>query len=213
MLRLGLTMRCARAEGYDEPRDALARDWQDFMAFALPEARWLPIPNIGAEAAAYADDLGLEGVIFTGGDDLGAEPRRDATEQALAGYLEAHGLPAFGVCRGLQFLQVAAGGTLAAEPLDGHVATRHRLRLVDGAGRPGASIEVNSYHRNGVRLEALARPYQALAVTDDGLVEAFRDEARRCLAVMWHPERERPFSAFDRRLVRDLFLTRLGVVA
>ena len=47
-------MRVDIAARYDEPRDALAQSWAAFMADALPLARWMPIPNIGAEAGQYA---------------------------------------------------------------------------------------------------------------------------------------------------------------
>lgn len=83
-LRIGVTMREVHPHGYDEPRDALARNWGNFLGFVLPEVPWLPIPNLGGErAVAFCDQWRLNGLILTGGEDIGVSPMRDETEQAL----------------------------------------------------------------------------------------------------------------------------------
>jgi glycerol kinase len=67
-LRVGLTMREVHPSGYDEPRDALARAWGKFMREALPEAAWMPFPNVGSDLAPhYCDRWGLNALILTGG--------------------------------------------------------------------------------------------------------------------------------------------------
>ena len=69
--RLGLTMRVTDAVGYNEPRDSLAQDWAAFMAVVLPEAIWLPIPNLGTEVGRFVNEWELDGFILTGGNDVG----------------------------------------------------------------------------------------------------------------------------------------------
>ena len=207
-LRVGLTMRQADALDYAEPRDALARDWWAFMAFALPEARCLAIPNLGADTVAFAEDWRIDAVVLTGGDDLGRSPERDASERALLDWCAATGRPVFGVCRGLQLLHDHHGGRLAPIGSSAHVARRHALTLAPSWARAlagAAAIEVNSDHQVGIRHDALTPPWAAFAETDDGWVEGLRHAARPQTGVMWHPERERPYRAFDRRLLRDSF--------
>ncbi|MGH8661183.1 MAG: gamma-glutamyl-gamma-aminobutyrate hydrolase family protein [Burkholderiales bacterium] len=206
--RLGVTMRQAPAQGYRELRDALARDWHAFLAAALPEVAWTPIPNVGAAARRFADSWGLDGLVLTGGEDVGKVAARDRTEAELLDRFLKRRQPVLGVCRGLQFMQRHFGGPLARIPGDAHVARRHPVELIGRSipvtGRRG-SLSVNSYHGIGIRQDDLAAPFRAFAISADGFVEGAVVPGAAIVGVMWHPERERPFKSFDRALVRWLF--------
>jgi putative glutamine amidotransferase len=138
-------------------------------------------------------------------DDPG-DPRRDEVALTLAGRMIEAGRPVFGICRGLQELNVLFGGTLATQdPADHHRAVegetayaelfehRHDVDLAPGGVLAATTAErrltVNSVHRQGVDRLGGGLRVEALAC-DDGLVEAF--SARPCggqvLAVQWHPE-------------------------
>lgn len=197
-LRLGVTMREVRNPSTGELRDAVAASWNDFLAWALPEAVWMPLPNAGEGAVQSLEAFGLNALILTGGDDLGASERRDRTERALLEACRAHGLPVFGVCRGAQLMWDTLGGRLV--PVEGHVAQRHALNHTDGA--TAKAPDVNSYHRWGLPGEAIPAHLTPLAFAPDGSVESFAFPARRWTAVMWHPERETPFQPHDRVLLR-----------
>ncbi len=204
-LRLGITMREAAADGYYEPRDALARDWARYMTQALPEAAWLPIPNLGEDAVEFCERWQIDGLILSGGEDPGAAPARDATEQALLRSFIAAGRPILAVCRGLQMLWSHYGGELA--PIEGHVATRHEVKLFseDWQRLIGKSrLTVNSFHAKG--LSGTAPPgLVVIATTDNESIEALWRPQARMLGVMWHPERESSVTAFDRALARWVF--------
>ena len=86
MKRIGLTMRVVAAQGYAEERDALAWDWHRFLATVFPDACWLSIPNLGNRVDDYVREWRIDGLILTGGNDLGSAPLRDMTEKALLGY-------------------------------------------------------------------------------------------------------------------------------
>jgi len=195
----------AQAQGYSETRDALARDWVTFLAAALPEPRWMPVPNLGAAAVEYARDWELDGLILTGGDDLGSDPLRDLTERALLKDFLSRGLPILGVCRGLQLFQTHFGGVL--QPCDDqvHVATRHTIRLVDPPIGEPAERTVNSFHTLGIVASTVPPPLRVLACSGDGLVEALWCAQPRLLGLMWHPEREAQPEVRDRQLIRWLF--------
>lgn len=186
-------------------------------ADALLRVGTLPflLPNLDpATADAYLD--AADGVVLTGGcdvdpayfgqdpaPDLGVvDPQRDAFELALYRGARERGLPVLGICRGVQVMAVAAGGSLhqhlpACDGLHGHEqAARegrawHALRLAPGSRLAAAfgaeRVRVNSYHHQGVD-----RPGEGLAPvawSADGLVEAVeaRDGAF-ALGVQWHPE-------------------------
>jgi putative glutamine amidotransferase len=161
----------------------------------------------------------LAGVLFTGGGDVHpdryqAEPHplisdvdedRDRVELALLQAAAGSGTPFLGICRGLQLINVALGGTLVADiesmrpgslkhdyfpdlPRDllthpVHVEAGSRLAGILGEREP----QVNSLHHQGV--ERLAGPLQACACAPDRLVEAVELPGHPFgLAVQWHPE-------------------------
>lgn len=205
--RIGVTMRVVKEPVHGELRDALAHDWARYISAALPEALWMPVPNCGAAARELAVDWALDGLILTGGDDIGASAIRDETERALLDHFLGAGLPVFGVCRGLQMIQTHFGGDLAPCPRSEHVAQRHSVRLqgdVAGLCLSGAGVEVNSYHAHGIRAGELASPLACLAEAAEWT------EAGICLdppvaGVMWHPEREVKVQEFDRTILRSMF--------
>jgi N5-(cytidine 5'-diphosphoramidyl)-L-glutamine hydrolase len=205
--RIGLTMRVVDAVGYSEPRDALAQDWSTFMALALPEVNWLPIPNIGAAVASYLSAWEIDGILLTGGEDIGKIPLRDETEAAAIDYALGRDFPVFGVCRGLQMIQTYFGGPLAQAEREMHVATRHAVRFISSGPDPietGTVRTVNSFHGQAVAIANLATPLRPFAVSDDDLAEGIFHPELSVTAVQWHPERG-PLETQDRDLLRTAF--------
>ena len=173
-----------------------------------------PDPEWTADPDAALD--GLDGVILCGGLDVapaayGAEPHprtdppdleRDAFELAMARRALERDIPLLGICRGMQLLNVAAGGSLIQHLPDvlGHEDHRHTpgafrdhaVRLAEGSLAARAAGENHhmskSHHHQGVD-----RVGDGLEVTGwadgDGLVEAIEAPDRRyALGVQWHPE-------------------------
>ncbi|MBE3594668.1 MAG: gamma-glutamyl-gamma-aminobutyrate hydrolase family protein [Candidatus Carbobacillus altaicus] len=164
----------------------------------------------------------ISGIILVGGGDIdphyfGEEPRvglgrvtpdRDAFEIRLVHAAWEKGLPLFGICRGMQVLNVALGGTLyqdinrIPEFYVQHMQKApksypmHRITVAVGSHLESAlnvrEMKVNSFHHQAV--QDVAPPLQAIAWSDDGLIEAI--ESRRTvngnmtwtLGVQWHPE-------------------------
>jgi putative glutamine amidotransferase len=178
------------------------------------------LPPVGDESAAEALIHGLDGLLLSGGSDLdpgyyGEEPvselgvtlpERDAFEIALVGLALRRGMPVFGICRGMQVLNVALGGTLyqdlpsqwEQDLLKHRQATpkwqpTHEVRVSEGSyiaeviGRE--SVKVNSYHHQGIR--DLAEGLIVTGRSSDGVIEAVEAEdlsERWLLAVQWHAE-------------------------
>ena len=160
----------------------------------------------------------LDGLVLQGGVDVdpasygappwcgeGAEtdPIRDAYElELLAGDIAA-GKPVLGICRGIQFLNVHLGGTLYQDLPTEHPSgvNHHQQHPYDAPVHavtltPGSPLQqllgqqtlaVNSLHHQAIR--ALAPGLAAMAVSEDGLVEAVcLPEKKFVWAVQWHPE-------------------------
>jgi putative glutamine amidotransferase len=197
MKSVAITQRVTVVPEYGERRDCLDQAWPRFIAACglLP----LPLPNVVEVALAMCRDSDLAGLVLTGGNDLAAlggdAPERDATENALLDAAESRGLPVLGVCRGMQLIQQRCAVPL--QRVEGHV-TRRQIVHIDGE-----PTEVNSYHRFGARESR--PPLEVWAVAADGVVKAIRHTARPTIGIMWHPERNTPFTANDVALFRRVF--------
>jgi putative glutamine amidotransferase len=179
------------------------------------------------ELVAAADPLpsvldACDGILLTGGPDVDpaaygdadrhetveVDPSRDAYELTLARCALDRNLPLFAICRGVQVLNVAAGGTLVQDlPTDRPSAVRHAVRepkgapvhdvrvtpetrladLLRGELRPDGQLAVNSRHHQAIRRPAPG--FIVSAVAPDDVIEAIeRPRAEFCLGVQWHPE-------------------------
>jgi putative glutamine amidotransferase len=180
------------------------------MAMLPPDRRASEDPNelldridalvLGGGADIDPEDQGVEAHPET----VGTNPDRDRFEVALAlGALE-RGMPVLGVCRGMQVLNVACGGTL-----DQHIPERlghnihrpvpgswaeHEVRIEPGSLAASAagtdSLTVKSHHHQGI--DRLADNLTASAwATDDESVEAIESgDGGFVLGVLWHPEED-----------------------
>ncbi|MGV9321674.1 gamma-glutamyl-gamma-aminobutyrate hydrolase family protein [Streptomyces sp. NPDC003660] len=172
-------------------------------------------PELAPEVVAR-----LDGVVIAGGPDVdparyGADrtprcgppaPERDAWELALIKAALAAHVPLLGICRGLQLLNVALGGTLV-QHLDGHaeavgVFGAHPVRPVPGtlyAAIQPDGTSVPTYHHQAV--DRLADALIPSAHTADGTIEAVELPSAQgwVLGVQWHPE-----MGTDERVMRAL---------
>ncbi len=149
----------------------------------------------------------LDGIILTGGADVDpsryghdntssdVDPQRDAIEfSLLEGALEAE-IPVLGICRGLQVLNVHAGGTLhqhvpehARYDVD-PAARIHRASVEPGSvlhALYGEEVAINSLHHQTI--DRLGRGLTVIARDGDDTVEAVQMDGRDVIGVQWHPE-------------------------
>lgn len=222
-VRIGLTTyREPAAWGvWNEPADLLPVTYAD----AVHKAGGMPLllpPLAGTSGARLTSTAALvesaldavDGLLLAGGADIdparygalrhpstgGARPDRDDWEIALARAAMQRAMPVLGVCRGMQVLAVALGGTLLqhlpdATGTEEHCAvvgvhSRHLVRVSPGSrlGEVVApQVEVASYHHQAV--DRLPAPLVATAWADDGTIEACEaDDGSWIVGVQWHPE-------------------------
>jgi putative glutamine amidotransferase len=178
----------------------------------------------------------LDGLILSGGGDVdpalygeqldgsrGVDRQRDDMEMALARWALKEGKPLLAICRGIQVLNVALGGTLYQD-LAAHKPDSIRHNYFDSAGferdylahkvnfAPGSrlarllgasSLPVNSLHHQG--LKSLAAELTPVGHAPDGLVEAVEiADHPFAIGVQWHPEALAPQDPVMRRLFEGL---------
>jgi putative glutamine amidotransferase len=214
---VAISQRAVALPARAERRDTLDQAWAPFLDACGLDG--LPVPNRHPGPAGFLRRLGAKGVILSGGGNLsdalgtlaGAparvlagqadlSPERDRTETALVHASLQEGWPVLGVCRGMQVLNVFHGGGLGM--LEGHAGKKHAL--TSSSSTFAFDAEVNSFHDCGIPVDDLGKGLRALA-TADGHVEALAHESLPHLGVMWHPERNSPFSANDVALFRRFF--------
>lgn len=184
---------------------------RDFLT-PLVDAGALPLLLPPHGGAAEAVDLAqwLDGLLLVGGPDvdparygeqrepgtIGVEPERDAWELALLRAVLDADIPILGVCRGMQLLNVARGGTLRqniADPLHqpdgsrfGCIEVELAEDLLPGA-LLGSTTTVACYHHQAV--DALGADLVVTGRSKDGTVESLQLAGREfVLGVQWHPE-------------------------
>ena len=199
-----------------------ARRWTKYTVYdrylgAIREGGGLAVV-LEPEISAIEDQLErIDGIVLPGGDDLDpalwgeapveghepTDPRRTSYELELIRACVGADLPFFGICLGMQALNVALGGSVIQEieqDLVKHqdpardLELRHDISIEAGSllarclARPeGGLFSVNSYHH-----QAPGRLGEGLAVSArarDGVIEALEMPDRRfCLGVQWHPD-------------------------
>jgi putative glutamine amidotransferase len=207
----------ARWSVWDQEAVLLSRSYVDAvqrtggMALLLP-----PDPRAQEDADEWLDLL--DGLVLAGGADVdpaaygeaadphthGTVPERDSFEIALALRAMERDIPLLGICRGMQLMNVARGGTLIQHLPDdvGHEDHRrslgsfdnsdHDVRLAEGSLAARIAHEkihsTKSHHHQGVKDVGEGLEVTGWATVDD-LPEVVEDPSRRfALGVQWHPE-------------------------
>lgn len=187
---------------------------------ALESAGLIPliVPPLSSDRAAASVLDSVSGLVLTGGEDVdparygeardkkvrSVNPARDATEAALVEEAKARGMPVLAICRGIQILNVALGGTLVQDIAsqcetdishdeDGPRDSRsHEITIEPGSLIAKAigteRCTVNSFHHQSVK--RVAEGMRVTARSPDGIIEGLESTDRDwwVMAVQWHPE-------------------------
>jgi len=213
-------------------------NWQG--AFALPEPYMaalvaagsrvvlLPPPQAGAAGELLAR---VDGLLLAGGGDIeparygagdhpaqyGMDPSRDELELELATTAVSMGVPVLGICRGVQLLNVAFGGTLVQHIPDGDGPAGNQVVHRDEVKQAMHDVEVErgsrlaaalgqlraaclSHHHQG--LDRVGDGFRPVAWAPDGLVEGIERDQGWTVGVLWHPESTAATDPVQQRLLR-----------
>lgn len=181
------------------------------------------IPVILPPHTEMIDDLldSLDGIVFSGGSDIdsshwneephpeayGFDPERDAFELQAIPKVVKRDMPMLGICRGIQSVNVALGGSIVQDipdQLPGSLqhrqhndgklrdTTSHTVTIQEGDNllyriHGDTTIETNSFHHQAIK--ELGEGLEVIATAEDGVIEAvWNPRMTFGLAVQWHPE-------------------------
>ena len=189
-IKIGISLRITEASNYTEKRDSLSHDWAQF----LEEIDIVPIliPNTISNINEFLENLDLDGLILSGGDNIGDDQKRDQTENKIINFGLSNKLPIFGVCRGMLMLNVFFNGTIDESSNPNHVRNTHSLEINNQKFSDflNNTIEVNSFHNNVINKSDLGKDLVPFAMSSiDQTVEGFVHKNYPIVGVMWHPER------------------------
>lgn len=205
---------CLRQDAREPVHGVIDRYIRSAATFVNADVIIIPALSDATLTRSLAEQL--DGLLLTGspsnvepsryGGGVGAgpfDPQRDETNLTLAEALLKAEKPVFGICRGLQELNVVFGGTLKQvdalahhsveiEPVAAVFAMQHEV-IVQPGGVIATSLGVGAMTVNSVHFQGIDRLGDGLfveAVAADGLIEAISAKSGRArvLAVQWHPE-------------------------
>jgi putative glutamine amidotransferase len=222
---IGITMYHKNADWRGWSEDGALLPWTYVSAVRSAGGRPVLLPPGGDTAEAEATVAVLDGVIIAGGGDIdpaiygaakhpatgGIVPDRDSWELAIADAAIRADVPLLGICRGMQVLNIACGGTLHQHvpelvghedhsgPVDGYGI--HQVRVTCGTTvtsiLPGAEyFGVPTHHHQAV--DKLGDGLIAVGWADDGIVEAIEaaNPGDFLVGVQWHPEQGQDMRLF-----------------
>jgi len=196
---------------------------QDYVNALLNAGADISLLLPQSKESLYIELYRCDGLVIPGGDDVNpalynqenqhSHPIDTGIEQLdldAIDIMQQMNKPIFGICRGLQIINVAFGGTLIQDinlqkkdsldhsfsfnykkPLNAHKIIVSKNSIL--SNYLDETIEVNSYHHQAI--DKLAPNFKISAKSEDGLIEAI--ESERIIAVQWHPERMCSIQAFQ----------------
>jgi putative glutamine amidotransferase len=229
-------MNIALSKGSGSPKYAFYAQW---LRACEPTVEVVDLASDGYYTARAVEQLQqCAGIVFTGGSDLepsryGAEherdrcgtidPERDAFELELFRVAHERRMPILGICRGLQLINVALGGSLIVDIPSDRPSDVVHTRTDDADSEHWIAVEVgsllgkmlrhwegtvNSAHHQAI--DRLGDHLRVAAVAPDGIVEAIESDSPEehgfLFAVQWHPERMRDRSLPFSRVLAERFL-------
>jgi putative glutamine amidotransferase len=218
-----------KADGWRVPATSLGRTYQDALVRA--GAQPVSIPPLDATMHEIANTLRrFDGLCLPGGPDVdpllygvtdidpavyGVNPHHDLLEISLARAALDIGMPIFAVCRGMQVLNVAMGGSLVQHLGDltpDHRYKHHTVSLVEGCivARTVGSTKPTGHSVHHQALDRVADGLTVTGLADDGTIEAVEAvepfaAGRWIVGVQWHPEDDAHESA-EQQALYDAFV-------
>jgi len=180
-----------------ESYDSLDIRWSNFFL----KCNLIPIllPNNLSVAEKILEKINFGGFVFTGGGkirSLGGDDSRECIEDKILSICINKNLPLIGVCRGMQKIQDFFN--ISIYEVEGHIMKKQDIIINN------KNIEKNSFHNYGTKDSS--KEFDVWASSYDNVIKAIHHNKYNISAMMWHPERLKPFHDDDINYFTNKFL-------
>ena len=201
---LAISQRVESVQGYSEKRDCLDQRWTDL----IHKLGFLPAPLSNLlSPSEFVGNIAPSAIILSGGNNiakvdksaLDISTERDEFEEKLLQIAIEKNIPVLGVCRGMQMINLFFDGSISQ--IKNHIGVRHEVNFVGKYSEDKPRV-VNSYHKWCIEESDIGKSLAPLAIASDKTIECFYHKEYPILGIMWHPEREDPYSWDDLNLIK-----------
>jgi 3'(2'),5'-bisphosphate nucleotidase len=205
--KIAITQRLVTNDSYFEVRECLDINYSKLIS----ACGYMPIVlPYEVEFKYYFENIDIEGVLLTGGNDLNScsqndlSQKRDTFEKKLLTYCIKNKIPVFGICRGMQVIAEFFGSSF--KRIENQVNIRHDLQVNQSAIYKDCLklLEtVNSYHNFSI--DNIGDNLIVSATDTNGIIKAIEHKNIKIFAQMWHSEREKNFNQSELNLIKKFF--------
>ncbi len=194
MLNIGITSNLK--EYYSGYIDFIDHYWLSY--FEKKKISYCLIPNKKKLSVKILNKIDL--LIIPGGNDvsnfLKTSRMRNNIENNLINICLKKNIPILGICRGAQLLNKNLGGKI--QRVKNHMRTRHNVFFTKNNILKKKYLNVNSFHKDGIKKSDLSKKLNMIANDNDENVEMFISKNKKIIGTMWHPEREKNTLLLDK---------------
>ena len=197
-MKIFITLRSADSATYSELRDGISIDF--IKLFNYFNITPILVPNNLKNPTAFFSEFDAKGALLTGGDDPTIQNKRYETENLLIEYSIKNKKPIFGICRGLQAINLYFGGSLKKFDRDSKmIVAKHEIEICNDLFNLPVNkrYTVNSFHEFFITKDILGKELMPFALSDHNTIEGVFNKEYNITAIQWHPERYKEYQELD----------------
>lgn len=205
MKKILITLRVDKFQLHNELRDTLDQRWANLLS----NLNIFPIliPNNLKNIDLILNEVDVDGAILTGGgdvyDDANGFLKRNQVENKIINFCYKFDKPVLGICRGMQAIQKFFNNEF--QQVEDHVDKIHSIKFLK---KPKISSLlkykiVNSFHNYGSFCSS--GDIEAVAVSDDKVIEAIKHKSKEIYGIMWHIERDENNLNIALETIKEIF--------
>ena len=200
-MKIAISQRIDFLEERNEFRDSIDQSLIDLFLqlnhFPLLVPNTLVKNKNNDKLIKWLNNFKPEGLVLSGGNDIGQYLSRDFTEKTLFSWSVNKNLPILGICRGMQLIGTLNGSSL--KRVSNHVKNKHKVFNTINAD----TYYKNSYHQYS--LKDCPNNFNITYKSYDNEIEGIKHKEKNITGIMWHPEREEKIMQDDIDLIYEIF--------